>query len=296
VIWVSYLLDALALGSLYALVTLGMALLFGLMGLVNFAHGQLIMAGGYIFYLVLGVAHAPLAVAVASALAAVCLLAVLMERVAFRPLRDANPTVLLISSFAVSYLLQNAALSVFGARAKTFQVPAFFERSISQGSIRFPLVDVIEIGLAIVLLIGLVVFLKRTTFGLQMLASAADFEMARLLGVRANRVIAGAFAVSGVLATAVSFSLVAQSGTASFDMGSAPVLIAFAATIIGGLGSITGAALGGFLLGGITVLLQATLPSNVSAFREAFLYLIVIVFLTVRPQGLRPSATARERT
>jgi branched-chain amino acid transport system permease protein len=295
-IWLNYLVDAVALGSLYALVTLGMALLFGLMGLVNFAHGELIMTGGYVFYLVLGMAHESLAVAVVAALCAVVVLAIIMERLAFRPLRDANPMILLISSFALSYLLQNAALAGFGARAKTFSVPSFFGNSMAAGSIRLPMVDVVEIGLAVVLLVGLTLFLNRTSFGIRMLAAASDFKMARLLGVRANRVIAGAFAISGVLATAVSFALIVQSGTASFDMGSSPVLIAFAATIIGGLGSLTGAALGGFLLGGLTILLDATLPSGVSSFRDAFLYLIVIAFLMVRPQGLRPAASARERT
>jgi branched-chain amino acid transport system permease protein len=149
--------------------------------------------------------------------------------------------------------------------------------------------------MTVVLLVGLQVFLNRTPLGLQMLAAAADFPMARLLGVRANRVIAAAFGISGLFAAAVSFALVAQLGQVNPTLGLLPVLIGFAGVIVGGMGSLVGAAVGGFTLGFLTTILQATLPDSLSPFRDAFLFTLVIVFLLFRPQGLLPGRYTVER-
>jgi branched-chain amino acid transport system permease protein len=216
----------------------------------------------------------------------VVITAVLMERVAFRPLRDADPTTLLISAFAVAYLLQSVAVFSFGARPKSVDVASFASGSIDFLGLHLGMLDLVNIAAAALLLGGLAAFLHWSPVGTQMRAAAENFRMARLLGVRANRVISIAFAISGLFAAVTVILLVAQSGTLTPSMGLAPVLVAFVATIIGGMGRLGGSAFGGFLLGIVTVLLQTYLPEGLAPFRDAFVFTAVIAVLLVRPQGL----------
>lgn len=280
------LVDALSLGSLYALVALGVALVFSVMGLVNFAHGELIMVGAYA--MVVSGAW-PFAFTVVAMFVAVCLVAVMMERVAFRPVRGSNPATLLVTSFALSYLLQNLALLIFGPLPQGISLPAFFSSFVEVGSLRISILDVITVVMTVVLLLGLATFLKRTDMGIQMRAAAEDFRTAQLLGVRPNRVIAVAFAVSGLLAAAAALVVVGHSGTASPGIGLQPVLIGFVAAVVGGLGSIPGAAVGGMSLGALSIALEAALPPELRPYRDAMLFGLVILTLLVRPHGLFPA-------
>ena len=222
-------------------------------------------------------------------------IALLMERVAFRPVRRADPTTMLITSFALSYTLQNLEILSLGARARFVALPEFFSEFILLGPLQIPKLSLFVIGMTLLLLVGLNLFLRRTTLGVQMSAAAADFTMARLLGVKANRVIAVAFGISGLFAAAAAFALVAQLGQVNPSLGVLPVLIGFASVIIGGLGSLAGATLGGFALGFLTIMLQATLPASLSPFRDAILFTMVIAFLLIRPQGLLPGRSYSER-
>jgi branched-chain amino acid transport system permease protein len=158
-----------------------------------------------------------------------------------------------------------------------------------------PRIQLLTSIVAIVLLIALALFLKRTRVGVEMRAVAEDFRMARLLGVRSNRVITVAFALSGVLAGTVALLLVTQTGVLDFRMGVFLAVYAFFATVLGGMGSLVGAAVGGYLVGGLSVVLQAYLPDDLRPYRDAFLFGIVIVLLLVRPQGLVVGRSARER-
>lgn len=286
------LFDAVSLGSLYALMALGLALVFGVMRLVNFAYGELIMIGGFV---IVAVGDLPWPAVVAIAVAAVSLAALLMERVAFRPVRDADPATLLVTSFALSVGLQNLAIIVEGARPKSVNLLPGLTKPVSIAGASVPWLDVVTIATTIVLLVGFVAFLRRTAMGLQVQAAAEDFRMARLLGVRANRVIAVCFTLSGILAAAVAVLLVAQTGTVSPVMGLGPALIAFVAVVVGGMGSLFGAALGGLLLGIVSVLLQSELPEGAKPYRDAFIFGIVIAILLVRPQGLAGSPALKER-
>lgn len=276
------LVDGLALGSLYALLALGVALVFGLLGLVNFAHGELLMLGGYTIFVL---RDAPFVVIVVAVLAVVVLAAVLMERAAFRPVRTADPTTMLVTAFALSYLLQSIVQFGFGARPKAVDVAPFDDSAVVLG-LRVAKMDLLTIGVAAVLLLGLMLFLRRSAIGTQMRAAAENFRMARMLGVRSNTVIAIAFGISGLFAGAAGILLVAQSGTLTPQMGIAPVLIAFVATVVGGMGTLFGSAAGGLLLGLLSVLLQAYLPSDLQPFRDAFVFAAVIVILLARPNGL----------
>jgi branched-chain amino acid transport system permease protein len=285
-------IDAISLGAVYALAALGIGLIFSIMRLINFAHGELIMAGGFTLYTLAG---QPLLVLILAALIVTSLLALGMERVAFRPLRKANPATLLIASFAVSYFVQHVVLMLYGSRAMGVPFLAELATSVEFGGLRVPRLQIVTIVVTLLLMGGLVAFFRLSRIGLQMRAAAEDFNMARLVGVKANRVIAFAFAISGVLACMVSFYLVAQTGSVSYKMGVSMVLIAFVSSVVGGMGSIAGAALGGFLVGIISVSLQAYLPVDLRPYRDAFVFVIFILFLFWRPDGLLKTRADRER-
>jgi branched-chain amino acid transport system permease protein len=277
------IIDAVSLGSLYALLSLGIALIFGIMRLLNFAHGMLIVIGAYTLTLLNDV---PAGLQIVGAILVVVLAALALELVAFRPLRRADPAVLLVSSFAVSLFLQSLAIVIFGGQARGVSLPAFFTDNLTIFGVRVPVLSVITIATAALTLAGLGLFLNRTPVGIQMRAAAENFNTARLLGVRANTVIQMAFAVSGLLAALAAVLIVAKGGTVTAGMGTEPVLIGFVAVIIGGLGSLLGAVYGGYLLGMLTVLLQVILPLSLLPYRDAFVFAVVLVVLTVRPGGL----------
>jgi len=285
-------IDAISLGAIYALAALGIGLIFSIMRLINFAHGELIMVGGFMLY---GLAGQPYIVMALAAILVVSILALGMERLAFRPLRRANPATLLIASFAVSYLVQHIVLITFGARPMGVDFMAQLGESVDIGGLRVPRLQIATIIVTLALMGGLALFFRRSRVGVQMRAAAEDFTMARLVGVRANLVFAVAFAISGVLASIVSLYLVTQTGSVSYKMGVSMVLIAFVASVIGGMGSLTGAALGGFLVGIVSVSLQAYLPVDMRPYRDAFVFLLFIAFLLWRPQGLLVRRADRER-
>ncbi|WP_082523484.1 branched-chain amino acid ABC transporter permease [Ensifer sp. Root31] len=296
------LVDAVALGSLYALVALAIGLVFGVMRLINFAQADYITIGA--FALVVPTASVtpplllgawPTALMIAGVLLIVVLLSLATERVAFRPLRQSNPATLLISSFAVSYFLQHLVVLVHTGRPKSIGIGGALTNAIDFGGVRVPGIQLLTMAVTASLLVTLVLFLKKTPLGIQMRAAAENFQMARLLGVPANRVIAVAFAVSGLLGGTVSMLLVIQTGTLDVRMGLMPVVYAFFATVIGGMGSLPGAALGGFIVGFASVLLQTYLPADLRPFRDAGVFALVILILLVRPQGLIVTGAAKER-
>jgi branched-chain amino acid transport system permease protein len=287
-----FAVDALTAGSFYALFALGIALIFGIMQLVNFAHGELIMAAAYAVYLTQGWPWpAMLAVAVGTAV----LLGLAMERVAFRPVRGANPATLLITSFALSFLLQNLAQMVFTTLPKSADVLPAFGGTVQVGGLTVGWLSILTVAATGLLLAALALFFRRTRIGVQMRAAAEDFQTARLCGVRANRVIAAAFAMGGALAGAGAVLLVGQTGGVSVTMGLAPVLFGFTAAAVGGLGSLPGAVVGGYALGIAATLLQRLLPYALAGYRDAFLFVGVFALMALRPGGLFSVPAATER-
>lgn len=289
---IQVLVDAVSVGGLYALTALGIGLIFGVMRLINFAHAQLIMIAGYAVLLFFAQSAA---LAVLGAVVGAVLLALLIERTAFRPLRGADPATLLIASFAVSFFIEKTMIMLVGSRPKGVDFLSALARQVEIAGVRLQLLQLVTILVSVVLLVATTWFLKSTRLGLEMRAAAENFRMAEVLGIRANRVIATAFAISGLLAAAVACLFVAQTGLVQPRMGLQLVIIAFVGTVIGGLGSLPGAAFGGFLVGVATILLQALLPPELRVFREAFLFLAVAVVLVVRPQGLIPARGLKER-
>lgn len=294
--------DALSLGSLYALGALGIALIFGVMRLVNFAHGDYIafclfallwpsINADAIVYL----GNLPFYALIPLVLAIGALLSMLSEIVVFRRFRDANPATMMIASFALGFVIRHFLLMLYSSRPKSINLWSDLALPVEIFGARIPLLQVITIVITIVILLALTSFLKRTRYGLEMRAAAENFTMARMLGVRADRVILSAFAISGMLAAAIGLILATNSGTADIQMGANVMLIAFIATVIGGLGSLTGAVAAGFLIGAMSVLMQVILPPDARVFRDAFVYGAVIVSLLVRPQGLFAPKSAKQR-
>ena len=285
-------INALSLGSTYALLALGLAMVFSILGLVNFAHGELVTVAAYTMYLENehGIGFAA---QVPSAIVAACVAALLMERIAFRPLRGASFLTLLFSSFAVSVIIQNLFLAIISPRQKGARLPNLFNEALHVGPYAIGWLQVITSATCLGALVVLTIFLRRSTQGLGMLAAAQDFQVTRLMGIPANRVIAGAFAISGALAGVAAIFILSRRGTVEPTMGFVPVLKAFIASVIGGLGSLSGAVVGGFVLAAIEVGLDASLPNSILPFRDAFALAIVVAILYLRPEGLltRPAET-----
>lgn len=284
-LFLQQILNALSLGGTYALLALGLAVVFSIIGLINFAHGELMTVAGYVMAFSLAAAL-PFPLAILLALSAPVLLAMAMERVAFRPVRGASGTTLLLTSFAVSAILRVLFQNFISARPVPVPMPAALSGVIQIGPLHLGIIQSISIATTALMLIGLTLFLNRTVAGRAMRAASEDFAIVRLMGLRANAVVATAFAISGLLAAVAGLLWVAQRGSVDPLMGFLPVLKAFIAAIIGGLGSLTGAVAGGFLLGFIEVMLQAWLPDALLPYRDAFAIMLVIGVLLFRPQGL----------
>jgi branched-chain amino acid transport system permease protein len=291
-IFIQQLINAISLGGIYALLALGLAVVFSIVSLINFAHGELMTIAGYgLFFAIASSIPLPIAILVAVALGA--LAATLTERLAFRPMRKADATGLLLTSFAVSAILRVLFQNGISARAKPVPLPAGLSGTFDLGIARIGVIPLLSIVITILSLAALTLFLKRTTLGTAMRAAADDFQVLRLMGIRANIVIAVAFAVSGALAGVAAALWIAQRGSVDPLMGFVPVLKAFVAAVIGGLGSLYGAVAGGFVLGILEVLFQAFLPDTALPYRDAFVLSFVILILIWRPEGLIPAPAAR---
>lgn len=286
------IIDAVSSGALYALVGLGLGLVFGVMRLVNFAYGELITVGGYALFVARDL---PLLVAIAIAVGATVIAAMVMERLAFRPLRRASPATMLLASFALSFGLQNVFLIIFGARPKGLVVSRSLTRSTDLLGFRISTLSLVVLVVAALLLLGLALLLKHTSVGIQMRAAADDFSMARLVGVDANRAIATAVALSALLAAAVAVLTVAQTGAVSPQLGFNLVLLAVVGSVIGGMSRLSGALLGGFLVGSAISLLNTWLPGDARPFRDAVVLTGVIAILLIRPNGLFAPPASEER-
>ena len=280
-------LNALALGGTYALLGLGLAVVFSVLGLINFAHGELMTLTGYgIFYALLAGLPFPIALLIGVLIATIA--AVLMERIAFRPVRNASGTTMLLTSFAVSTILHILFQNLISARPKAIAVPESLTGAITLGGMQIGLIQLLSILITALSLLALTLFLRRSLLGIAMRAAAEDFNVARLMGVNANLVISTAFAISGLLAGVAGILWLFQRGSVDPLMGFLPVLKAFIAVVLGGMGSLSGAVIGGFILGIIEVALRAYLPDSILAYRDAISLTLVILVLFFLPQGIVP--------
>jgi branched-chain amino acid transport system permease protein len=282
---VQQIVNGLSLGATYALLALGLAMVFSIMGLLNFAHGVLIAVGGYTMWEM--TSHGVNWYwTIPAVLAITTLFSLAMERIAFRRLRGASVVTLLITSFAVGFFIQNALGIFISPLPQGIQVPSWLNSAVKVGAITVPAVQLLTIGVTGVALLLLAFMLKRTLIGVSMRATAEDFGAAQLVGIRANRVVVAAFGLAGLLAGVAAVLYLARSGSVDPTTGFDPVVEAFIAIAIGGMGSLTGAVAGGVILGFAEVAFQAFLPNAFVAYSEAFALLVVIGFLLLRPQGI----------
>ena len=287
-LFVQQTVNALALGGTYALLALGLAVVFSIMGLINFAHGELMTISGYTL-MYCGIMGVPFAVSVPLAISAAVLAALVMERIAFRPVRGGSGATMLITSFAVAMILQVLFQNLISARSQAVALPQILSQSVHLGNVIIGVNKIAAIVATVLMLIFLDRFMNRQKTGIAMRAAAEDFAVARLVGIRANTVIAGAFAISGLLAGVAAVLWVSQRASVDPLMGFTPVLKAFIAAILGGLGSLRGAVAGGFMLGFIEVYLAAFLPQEFQEFREPIGLGLVVLILLFRPNGMIPS-------
>jgi branched-chain amino acid transport system permease protein len=282
--YVQYFIDSVAYGSLFALMALSLSLLFGVMGLMNFAYGELIMIGAYtMFYTE---RYGWLAMVLLT-FGSVIVASLLMELIAFRPVRRASPSTLLITSFALSVGLQKLAYMLFPPGSpRTVSPYPWLTNQFEVKGVLFSRLEIATWIVTIALLVGMLMLLKRTALGVQLRASTEDFRMAQLVGVKANRVISSAFAITGFLAAAVTILYMLNHGDVRPNVGQGPLLIAFVGVVIGGLGSLGGAALGGFVLGLLINIFSATLPRSIQGHTLMFAFLLVIAMLVFQPNGL----------
>ena len=277
--FITYLINGISLGSIYAIIALGYTMVYGIAKMLNFAHGDVIMIGCYVVFMTMSGMNMNPLLSVILAVVVCTVLGVIIEKVAYKPLRKASPLAVLITAIGVSYLLQNIALLIFGADTKSFSsvVPL---QNIKIGGITITGVTVVAVLACIVIMIGLMIFIKKTKAGQAMLAVSEDKDAAQLMGVNVNGTISLTFAIGSGLAAIAGVLLCSAYPTLTPYTGSMPGIKAFTAAVFGGIGSIPGAFIGGILLGIIEIL---GISSQLS---DAIVFAVLIIVLLVKPTGI----------
>ncbi len=279
--FLSYLVTGISLGSIYALIALGYTMVYGIAKMLNFAHGDVIMIGGYVAFTAISTLHMPVWLSIIISIIACIILGVLIEKIAYKPLRNASPLAILITAIGVSYFLQNIALLIFGSAAKSFKsvVPKF---SVNMG-FNITGETIVTIITTIIIVIGLTLFMNKTKSGKAMLAVSEDKGAAQLMGINVNSTISLTFAIGSGLAAVASVLLCSMYPQISPYTGAMPGIKAFTAAVFGGIGSIPGAMIGGVVLGIIENLSKAYISSQLS---DAIVFAVLIIVLLVKPTGL----------
>jgi branched-chain amino acid transport system permease protein len=290
------IVNGLNQGSIYALVAIGLTIVYGILRLINFAHGDLVMLGAYLSLMVLvGVALFPVVAAALLPMLIVGAVGVLVERLAYRPLRGAPEVAMLITSLAVSMILQNGMVMAVSAQPRAVRLPQALIALHQVGGVSLSPLNVLSVVMALGLMFLLTLFVTRTRVGIAMRACSENLQAARLMGIDINQVITYAFAIGSALAAVAGFIWAGRFGSIEPFMGFLPGLKAFVAAVIGGIGSIPGAMLGGYLLGFAEVFFVGFLPPELSGYRDAFVFALLLIVLLIRPQGLLGSSSDRER-
>lgn len=283
--FISYLINGLSLGSVYAIIALGYTMVYGIAKMLNFAHGDVIMVGAYVVLMCMTNAGLSPILAVISAVIICTILGIVIEKVAYRPLRNAtSPLAVLITAIGVSYLLQNLALLIFGANAQSFPTAVKWKGfSLAEGALNISGETIVTILTCIVIMIGLSLFIKKTKAGQAMRAVSEDKGAAQLMGINVNGTIALTFAIGSALAAIAGVLLCSAYPSLTPYTGAMPGIKAFVAAVFGGIGSIPGAFLGGILLGIIEILSKAYISSQLA---DAIVFAVLIVVLLVKPTGI----------
>ncbi|MBQ2941835.1 MAG: branched-chain amino acid ABC transporter permease [Clostridia bacterium] len=275
------LINGLSVGSTYAMIALGYTMVYGIAKMLNFAHGDIIMVGGYIIYLSLAGFGNPV-IGLIGAVIFCVLLGILAEKIAYKPLRGASPLAVLITAIGVSYLLQSTAQMIFGSAPKMVIIANL--GNFEFGGLKIPVYTVVTLVCCFAIMTILTLFVKYTKTGRAMIAVSEDKGAAQLMGINVNGIITITFAIGSALAAFAGFFMLMKSPSLSNTLGAMPGIKAFTAAVIGGIGSIPGAMLGGILLG-VVEAISFKIPA-IAPYTDAIEFLILIVILLVRPSGL----------
>lgn len=281
--FISYLVNGISLGSIYALIALGYTMVYGIAKMLNFAHGDIIMVGGFTIFTAMSTAWCPVWLSVIIGIVVCTILGIVIEKVAYKPLRNAPPLAVLITAIGVSYLLQNVALLIFGSASQSFTSVVKNVAPVTIGGVTISMETIISIVVSLIIMICLTFFINKTKAGKAMLAVSEDKGAAQLMGINVNATISLTFAIGSALAGVASVLLCSSYPQISPYTGSMPGIKAFVAAVFGGIGSIPGAMIGGILLGVIENLSKAYISSQLS---DAIVFLVLIVVLIVKPTGI----------
>jgi branched-chain amino acid transport system permease protein len=282
--FLNYLISGISLGSVYAIIALGYTMVYGIAKMLNFAHGDVIMIGAYVAFFATTSQSLPPAVAVLAAMLCCTILGVVIEYLAYRPLRGATSLAVLITAIGVSFFLQNFALIRWGSNPKTFPSLVPFHRlSLFDGALLISGEAITTILVCILVMVGLTLFIKKTKMGKAMRAVSEDKGAAQLMGINVNMTISVTFAIGSALAAVAGVLLCSMYPTLIPTTGAMPGIKAFTAAVFGGIGSIPGAMLGGILLGVIEIFGKAYISTQLS---DAIVFTVLIVVLLVKPTGL----------
>lgn len=281
--FLSYLISGISLGSVYAIIALGYTMVYGIAKMLNFAHGDIIMIGGYVSFVAVSSLGLNPWIAMVIAMAVCTLLGVLIERFAYKPLRQATSLAVLITAIGVSYLLQNAALLIWGANPKVYTPIISGTLNLFGGKLSVSYISLLTVAACIIIMIALTVFTSKSKLGKAMRACSEDKGAALLMGINVNRTISLTFAIGSALAAIAGVLLCSSYSTLMPTTGSMPGIKAFTAAVFGGIGSIPGAFIGGILLGVIEALAKAYISTQLS---NSIVFAVLIIVLLVRPVGL----------
>ena len=282
--FLSYLINGISLGSVYAIIALGYTMVYGIAKMLNFAHGDIIMVGGFTVFTIVSTAGGSPVVGVLASIVVCTVLGVTIEKVAYRPLRGASPLAVLITAIGVSYLLQNVALLIFGSNARQFtSVVTLPALKLAGGKLSISGVTIVTIITCVIIMLALTTFINKTKIGQAMLAVSEDKGAATLMGINVNGTIAVTFAIGSSLAAIAGVLLCSAYPSLTPYTGSMPGIKAFVASVFGGIGSIPGAMIGGILLGVIENLAKAYISSQLA---DAIVFSVLIIVLLVRPTGI----------
>ena len=282
--FVSYILNGISLGSVYAIIALGYTMVYGIAKMLNFAHGDIIMVGSYVSFIAINSMGLPVPVSILLSVVVCTVLGMVIERVAYKPLRHASKLAVLITAIGASYFLQNVALLIFGANTKSFtSIVGNGSVQLAGGALSVTMVTIVTVIACVVIMIGLMAFMKYSKAGHAMLAVSEDDGAAQLMGINVNATIALTFAIGSGLAAIAGVLLCSAYPSLTPYTGSMPGIKAFVAAVFGGIGSIPGAFIGGILLGVIEILGKAYISSQLA---DAIVFAVLIVVLVVKPTGL----------
>jgi branched-chain amino acid transport system permease protein len=284
-LFLQHISNALSLGSLYALIAIGYTMVYGILRLINFAHGDVFMLGGYIAFYCTTIFFMPWWVGFIVAFGLTGIFGIGLERVAYKPLRSSPKISIMISAIGASFLLENLATVVFGGRPKGFIIPQIFNHIVLLGPVRFSAVSLVIPVLTAILLTALLIIVHRTKAGMAMRALSTDINAARLMAIDVNKIVSFTFGIGSVLAAVGGVMWSVKYPQLNPTMGMIPGLKCFIAAVIGGIGNIGGAVLGGLLLGLIEIMAIAFLPT-LTGYRDAFAFVMLIIVLMVKPSGL----------